>query len=123
VSSYCDYHSRFPTEGLDVIALLLFLASRSFFICLRHSQRYVNLSLTCARAHDSSSLQNYFQGSQIYAEFLQIVMVVQMFMLGPLLILDVREYYAKVVADCDAASGMTSFAFQERVHISTGSSV
>jgi hypothetical protein len=46
-----------------------------------------------------------------------------MFVLGPRLILGVREYYAKLVANSDAATGMTSIAFQERVEISTGSGV
>ncbi|KAG2046304.1 hypothetical protein BDR06DRAFT_965233 [Suillus hirtellus] len=60
---------------------------------------------------------------QILQGFLQIFEVMQMFVLGPRLILGVREYYAKLVADCDAATGMTSIAFQERVEISTGSGV
>ncbi|KAG1798171.1 uncharacterized protein HD556DRAFT_1525730 [Suillus plorans] len=54
---------------------------------------------------------------------LQILEVVQMFVLGPRLILGVREYHAKLVADSDVATGMTSIAFQERVEISTGSGV
>ncbi|KAG2355077.1 hypothetical protein BDR07DRAFT_1427355 [Suillus spraguei] len=54
---------------------------------------------------------------------LQILTVVQMFVLGPRLILGVREYNAKLVTDSDAATDMTSVAFQERVHISTGSGV
>ncbi|KAG1865455.1 hypothetical protein DFJ58DRAFT_864495 [Suillus subalutaceus] len=53
----------------------------------------------------------------------QILQVVQMVVLGPRLILGVREYHAKLVADSDAATGMTSIAFQERVHISTGNGV
>ncbi|KAG2136362.1 uncharacterized protein EDB93DRAFT_785906 [Suillus bovinus] len=53
----------------------------------------------------------------------QILTVVQSFVLGPRLILGVREYHAKLVADSDAASGMTSIAFQERMHVSTSSSV
>jgi hypothetical protein len=60
----------------------------------------------------------------MYDGFIQIVTVVQSFVLGPRVILDIREYHAKLVADSDAAaSGMTSIAFQERVHISTGSGV
>ncbi|KAG2149119.1 uncharacterized protein EDB93DRAFT_1250046 [Suillus bovinus] len=43
--------------------------------------------------------------------------------LGPRLILGVREYHAKLVANSDAVSAMTSIAFQERVHVSTSSSV
>ncbi|KAG2046992.1 hypothetical protein BDR06DRAFT_127961 [Suillus hirtellus] len=60
---------------------------------------------------------------QIIAGFLQIFGVMQMFVLGPRLILGVREYHAKLVADSDVTTGMTSIAFQERVEISTGSGV
>ncbi|KAG2037631.1 hypothetical protein BDR03DRAFT_956438 [Suillus americanus] len=69
------------------------------------------------------STDQYSLEIQTYNGLLQIVEVVQMFLLGPRLILSVREYHAKLVADSDAATGMTSIAFQERVHISTGSSV
>jgi hypothetical protein len=61
--------------------------------------------------------------TQIFSGLLQILTVVQAFVLGPRLVLDIREYHAKIVADSDAATGMTSIAFQERVHISTGISV
>ncbi|KAG2353546.1 hypothetical protein BDR07DRAFT_1432975 [Suillus spraguei] len=60
---------------------------------------------------------------QIYQGLIQIFQVVQMSVMGPRLILSVREHYAKLVVDSDAATCMTSVAFQERVHISTGSSV
>ncbi|OAX33388.1 hypothetical protein K503DRAFT_526616 [Rhizopogon vinicolor AM-OR11-026] len=62
-------------------------------------------------------------GSWMYTAILQISSAVQMFILGPRLILGVREYHAKLVANSDAASGMTSIAFQERIHISTSNSV
>ncbi|KAG1798172.1 uncharacterized protein HD556DRAFT_223505 [Suillus plorans] len=61
--------------------------------------------------------------TQIIYGFVQILTVVQMFVLGPRLILGVREYHAKLVADSDAATGMISIAFQERVEISTGNGV
>ncbi|KAG1775272.1 hypothetical protein EV702DRAFT_1199587 [Suillus placidus] len=63
------------------------------------------------------------ENPQIYAGFLQILTVVQSFVLGPRLILGIREYQAKFVADSDAATDMTSIAFQEREHVPTGSSV
>jgi hypothetical protein len=47
----------------------------------------------------------------------------QMFVLGPRLILGVREHNAKLVVNCDEGIGMTSIAFQERIHISTGSGI
>ncbi|KAG2143543.1 uncharacterized protein EDB93DRAFT_1251961 [Suillus bovinus] len=77
----------------------------------------VELSPTILLA-DQTSLK-----AQVLTGLLQILTVVLAFVLGPRLILDVREYYAKLVADADAASAMTSIAFQERVHVSTSSSV
>ncbi|KAG2361396.1 hypothetical protein BDR07DRAFT_1409616 [Suillus spraguei] len=59
----------------------------------------------------------------IYGGVLSILKVVQMFVIGPRLILSIREYHAKLVVNSDAATAMTSIAFQERVYISTGSSV
>ncbi|KAG2046186.1 hypothetical protein BDR06DRAFT_1025638 [Suillus hirtellus] len=69
----------------------------------------------------SSTNRNLLEDRTFYA-FFQILQVV-IFVLGPRLILGIREYNAELVADYDAATGMTSIAFQERVHISTGSSV
>ncbi|KAG2048455.1 hypothetical protein BDR06DRAFT_1013021 [Suillus hirtellus] len=60
---------------------------------------------------------------QMYNSFIGIFLLVQLFVLGPRLILSIREYHAKLVADSDAATGMSSIAFQERVHVSTSSSV
>ncbi|KAG2048445.1 hypothetical protein BDR06DRAFT_1024446 [Suillus hirtellus] len=69
------------------------------------------------------SLAGLAPDALIISGFLQIAQVVQIFVFGPRLILSIREYYAKLVVDSDAATGMTSIAFQERVQISTGSSV
>ena len=52
-----------------------------------------------------------------------LVQFVQMFVLGPRLILGVREHHANLVANSDEGISMTSIAFQERVQISTGSGV
>ncbi|KAG2341838.1 hypothetical protein BDR05DRAFT_1060708 [Suillus weaverae] len=60
---------------------------------------------------------------QLYYSFSQIFLLVQLFVLGPRLILGIREYHAKLVADSDSVIGMTPIAFQERVHVSTSSSV
>ncbi|KAG1725008.1 uncharacterized protein EDB91DRAFT_1350894 [Suillus paluster] len=61
--------------------------------------------------------------SLIYLGVFQFFLLVQMVVLGPRLILSVREYHTKLVADSDAGTGMTSIVFQERVHVSTGSGV
>ncbi|KAG1738336.1 uncharacterized protein EDB91DRAFT_1347607 [Suillus paluster] len=62
-------------------------------------------------------------GVVIYDAFLQVFSVVQMFMLGPRLILSVREVHAKLVAVSDTATDMASIVFEERVHVSTNNSV
>jgi hypothetical protein len=46
-----------------------------------------------------------------------------MFVLGPRLILSVREFHARLVTDSDAEISMNSLVFQERVHVSTSSTV
>jgi hypothetical protein len=53
---------------------------------------------------------------------LQVLLVVQMFVLGPRLILSIREYHAKLVADSDAEISINSIVFQEHVRVSTTSS-
>ncbi|KAG1834910.1 hypothetical protein DFJ58DRAFT_211799 [Suillus subalutaceus] len=61
--------------------------------------------------------------TQIYLGLAQIFQVMQLSVLGPRLILGVREYHAKLVANSDTATAMTSIAFQERIRMSTSSSV
>ncbi|KAG2111375.1 hypothetical protein BD769DRAFT_69022 [Suillus cothurnatus] len=65
----------------------------------------------------------YSLDPQIYLGLTEILEMVQLFVLGPRLILGVREYHAKLVANSDTAGAMTSIVFEERVHVSTSSSV
>ncbi|KAG2107784.1 hypothetical protein BD769DRAFT_1779424 [Suillus cothurnatus] len=65
----------------------------------------------------------YSLETQTYEGLAQIFQSVQLFVLGPRLILGVREYHAELVANSDTATAMTSIAFEERVHVSTSSSV
>ncbi|KAG2039684.1 hypothetical protein BDR03DRAFT_998577 [Suillus americanus] len=83
------------------------------FVAVSCFRLTVNLSPTLIADQDSLE-------TQVYYGLIQISTVMQMFVLGPRLILGVRDYHARLVADSDAATGMTSIAFQERVHISTG---
>ncbi|KAG1798442.1 uncharacterized protein HD556DRAFT_1440148 [Suillus plorans] len=53
----------------------------------------------------------------------QILSGVQWFVLGPRLVLGVREYHAKLVAESDAETSMNSIVFQEHVYVPTSSSV
>ncbi|KAG2141176.1 uncharacterized protein EDB93DRAFT_641233 [Suillus bovinus] len=65
----------------------------------------------------------YFLEYRVYSGLSQTFSLLQLFVLGPRLIIDVREYHAKLIADSDAPIGMTSIAFRERVHVSTSSTV
>lgn len=65
----------------------------------------------------------YSLGAQIYFGVLQIFVLVQFFVLGPHLILSVREYHAELVANSDLVTDMNSIVFQERVHVTTSSTV
>ncbi|KAG2138233.1 hypothetical protein BD769DRAFT_1773525 [Suillus cothurnatus] len=69
------------------------------------------------------SMNLYSLDTQVYIGLTQTLEMVQMFVLGPRLILGVREYHAELVANSDTASTMTSIVFEERVHVSTSSSV
>jgi hypothetical protein len=62
-------------------------------------------------------------GVQIYDGVLQIVSLVQMFLLGPRLMLSIREYHAKLVATSESASGMSTIIFQDQVHGTTSGGV
>ncbi|KAG0693996.1 hypothetical protein DFH29DRAFT_881025 [Suillus ampliporus] len=62
-------------------------------------------------------------GAGVYYGILNIITVVQMFVLGPHLILSVREYHAKLVTDSDEGIGITTIAFGEGGRVSTGGDV
>jgi len=62
-------------------------------------------------------------GAEIYQGVLQIAEVLQTFVLGPRLILGVREYHAKLVANSDEGGSMASVVFQEHIEITTGGGV
>jgi len=68
-------------------------------------------------------ISSYTANSIVYGDVLEIITVVQMFVLGPRLILGVREYHARLVAHADEGTGIASIVFQERIQITTGGGV
>ncbi|KAG1883251.1 hypothetical protein F4604DRAFT_282128 [Suillus subluteus] len=100
----------------------------SFTVLMKtHVSYFVSfLAISCFKLGLFSSTvlaDSYSLDAQIYNGFTQIFQFVGFFVLGPRLILGVREYHAELVANSDTATAMTSIAFQERVHVSTSSSV
>lgn len=51
-------------------------------------------------------------GAYIYTGTLEIVQTLQMFVLGPRLILSVRDFNAKLVAGSDEGTAMATIVFQ-----------
>ncbi|KAG1765990.1 hypothetical protein EV702DRAFT_1151124 [Suillus placidus] len=76
----------------------------------------LNLGSLSPNIENSSSL-----GVDIYNGILQIAQAVQMFVLGPRLILSVRKCHAK--ANSDEGIDLSTIAFQELAHKPTGSSL
>jgi hypothetical protein len=109
-------------EVLHVLALLVSIASSLNFSL--QSLRCADLSLASGYNHCLSFLQNSNSiGTQIIEGALQILLVMQMFVLGPRLILSVRVYHTKLLVESDAETSMASIVFQQRVHVSTSSTV
>ncbi|KAG1778971.1 hypothetical protein EV702DRAFT_1215732 [Suillus placidus] len=114
VKHFCDLRRLGPLTGStigDCFRVLikshvLYFASLSFLVSL--SPSFLN----------SNSME-----AQILTAALKIFLSVQLFMLGPHLILSIREYHAKLVANSDAETSMKSIVFQERVHVPTSSTV
>jgi len=67
------------------------------------------------------ALSPTISNSLIFGGFVEIASTFQMFVLGPRLILSVREYHAELVVNADAGISMTAFAFQAGIPISTAS--
>lgn len=61
-------------------------------------------------------------GAELYYGVSLISALMQMFLLGPRLVLSVREHSTQLAADSDDATGMTTIAF-ERALVSTGDNV
>jgi hypothetical protein len=62
-------------------------------------------------------------GAQIYAGIIRLVTFMQMFVMVPRLVLSVRIYHAKLIADSEEGTRMSTIDFQEHIQVSTGGSV
>jgi len=78
----------------------------------------LTLGSLAAKIYDFASV-----GAVAYNAILQLGLLVQMFVLGPRLILSMREYYAKLVAVSEEGADMTAIDFQECAQVLTSSDV
>ncbi|KAG2149122.1 uncharacterized protein EDB93DRAFT_362038 [Suillus bovinus] len=63
-----------------------------------------------------TQVEPYSMKRHIYVGFLQIFSLAGKFVLGPRLIIGVREYHARLVTDSDAATSVTSIVFEKHVY-------
>ncbi|KAG2339525.1 hypothetical protein BDR05DRAFT_620032 [Suillus weaverae] len=116
---FCDLRRLGPSTGSTVgdCFRVLIKSHVLYFACFT--------GVSCLVLSDLSPglLNPYSMEVQILNSALQIFLPVQMFVLGPRLILSVREHHAKLVANSDAETSMASIVFQEHLHIPTSSTV
>ncbi|KAG2113864.1 uncharacterized protein F5147DRAFT_35582 [Suillus discolor] len=94
------------------------IKSHVFYFASFFAASCMNFGSFAPTIADSDSM-----GVIIYYGISVIIAMVQMFVLGPRLILDVRELHAKLVDDSDAGTDVISIVFLHHVHVSTGSCV
>jgi len=61
--------------------------------------------------------------SPVFSGILQIATSLQFFVLGPRLVLSVRDYYAELLVNSEAGTGMSWIQFQDSTYMSTGDDV
>ncbi|KIK34142.1 hypothetical protein CY34DRAFT_17931 [Suillus luteus UH-Slu-Lm8-n1] len=119
VKHFCDLRRLGPLTGSTIrdcfrvlmTSHVLYFASFAGVSCFQ----LINLSPAVLNSRSTGAM--IFSGTRVVLE------VVQMFVLGPHLILSIREYQAKLVAGSDADTSLNPIVFQEHVHISTSGTV
>ncbi|KAG1862301.1 hypothetical protein F4604DRAFT_1683955 [Suillus subluteus] len=81
------------------------------------------VTVACFTLGSLSLMGTISMGSTVYSGILSIAEALQMFVLGPRLVLSIREHHAKVVARADEGTGMTTIAFHAGGDESTGRDV
>ncbi|KAG1880792.1 hypothetical protein F4604DRAFT_1747929 [Suillus subluteus] len=90
---------------------------RDCFMVLTKSHAFYFIALAAVACLSLGTLSSNIMyslsvGNALYSTVLQIAQVLQMFILGPRLILSIREYHANLVTMSDEGTVMTSIHFQ-----------
>lgn len=80
-------------------------------------------AVACLNLGSLSPSIGFSLGGEIYFGILQIAQVMQMFILGPRLILSIRKYHAEEMTQSDERTDTNTMVFQELTQKSTGSCV
>lgn len=91
--------------------LMVLMQTHIFYFVAYAAVSCFNFGLLSPKFSDFSTV-----GTQVYYGIFQITVSLQMSVLGPRLILSVRDYNAKLVDDTSAGTGMSTIAFQECAH-------
>ncbi|KAG2060284.1 hypothetical protein BDR06DRAFT_1002792 [Suillus hirtellus] len=106
-----------PSPGSDCFVMLIkthvfYFAAHAAVSCLAIG------SLLSPQISGSSSI-----GTEVYSGIVEISLLAQMFVMGPRLLLSIREYNANLVADSETGTNLTTIVFQEGIPVSTGDDV
>ncbi|KAG2051480.1 hypothetical protein BDR06DRAFT_973792 [Suillus hirtellus] len=123
VKHYRELRGRSTGDIMKNCFTVLMQTHISYFASFACASFLIVSSLQISFLSPSFLPNEYSFGIQLYICLIQILQTVQLSVLGPRLILSVREYTAKLVADSDTGSNMTSMAFEERLHVETSRSV
>ncbi|KAG1888841.1 hypothetical protein F4604DRAFT_1915901 [Suillus subluteus] len=98
---------RSPTGSTFGDCFRILIESHAFYFLAFAIEASLRIGSLSPNIRNSSSI-----GSAIYGGIWSIAEVLQMFVLGPRLILSIREYHAKFAPGADGGTAMTSIAFQ-----------
>lgn len=106
-----------PSPGRDSFTVLI-TTHVCYFVAHATVSCLVIVSLISPQISDSASM-----GTEVYLGIAEMFQLVQMFVLGPRLLLSVREFHAELVTNSETGTNITTIAFQEGIHLSTGDDV
>ncbi|KAG2036216.1 hypothetical protein BDR03DRAFT_466580 [Suillus americanus] len=112
------FRERLSTGSIIEDCFTVLIKSHVFYFATFAAVASFRISFLSPNSPNGSS-----EGDELYYGVLLISAFLQMFLLGPRLVLSVREHSTKLVADSDDATAMTTIAFQADAPVSTGGSV
>ncbi|KAG1809776.1 uncharacterized protein HD556DRAFT_2981 [Suillus plorans] len=112
------FRERLLTRSIIEDVFTMLIKSHVFYFASFLAVASFRMSLVSPNLPDGIS-----EGDVLYFAVALISALLQMFLLGPRLVLSVREHSTRLVDDSDRATAMTTIAFQECTVVSTDSGV
>lgn len=118
VVKYSREVQQLSTRGTITNCFMVFSKIHMIYFVFFVAVSSIGLGAFSPKLYNSSSA-----GAEVYTGVLQILLLVQMFVLGPRLILGVREHDAQLAVITDAGPSFTTIIFQEHDLVSISSDV